>query len=58
MPKCTYCGKMYEPPYGTTVADSVSGVIRYYCSSKCRKNAVMKRKKRKWAKFSSEAKNR
>ena len=50
MPKCTFCSKQYEIPKGTTVVDSTSGHINYYCSSKCRKNAEMKRKKRKWTK--------
>jgi len=50
MPKCNYCGKQYEWPRGITVVDSSSGQIRYFCSSKCRKNAEKKRKKRKWTK--------
>ncbi|HCX45377.1 TPA: 50S ribosomal protein L24e [Patescibacteria group bacterium] len=49
MPKCTFCNKDYEFPRGTTVVNSISGAIYYYCSSKCRKNAEMKRKKRKWS---------
>jgi len=49
MPKCTFCGKNYEIPRGVTVVESKSGNIMYYCSSKCRKNAEMKRKKRKWS---------
>jgi len=49
MPKCSYCSKNYEFPRGTTVVSSISGNIKYFCSSKCRKNAEMKRKKRKWA---------
>jgi len=48
MAKCTYCTKDYEAYLGIQVVDSVTGNIRYYCSSKCRKNAEMKRKKRKW----------
>jgi len=31
------------------IVDSVSGKIRYYCSSKCRKYSEIKRKKGKWA---------
>ncbi len=56
MPKCTYCGKTYEAHKGMMVVDSVTSNIRYFCSGKCRKNALMKRKKRKWAKQSAEAK--
>jgi ribosomal protein L24E len=49
MPKCTYCGQNYEFPMGTTVVESISGKVRYFCSSKCRKNFEMNRKKKKWA---------
>jgi len=48
MPKCSYCGQTYEFPKGLTVVESISGKIRYFCSSKCRKNYEMGRKKRKW----------
>jgi len=48
MPKCSYCNKDYDFPRGTTLVNSVSGKISYYCSSKCRKNSLMKRKKKKW----------
>jgi ribosomal protein L24E len=58
MPKCSYCGKSYEPPKGVTLVDSKTGTIHYYCSSKCRKNAKKGRKKRKWAKQSSENKEK
>ena len=49
MTKCTYCGQESPDFQGTFVVDSVSSKIRYYCSSKCRKNAFMERKKKKWA---------
>jgi len=49
MPKCTYCNKNYESPRGITVVNSATGHISYFCSSKCRKNAEMKRKKKKWS---------
>lgn len=55
MPKCTYCGKDYEWPRGLTLVDTV-GKIRYYCSSQCRKYALMERKKGKWAKPKAEVK--
>jgi ribosomal protein L24E len=48
MTKCSYCGKEYEPYLGINVVDSVTGHIRSYCSGKCRKYSVMKRKKGKW----------
>jgi ribosomal protein L24E len=32
-----------------TIVDSITGKIRYFCSGKCRKNALRGRKKRKWA---------
>jgi ribosomal protein L24E len=48
MPKCTFCSKDYPQHKGLTLVDSATGKIKYFCSSKCRKNAEMKRKKRKW----------
>ncbi len=47
MPKCSYCGKTYEPPRGLTLV-SKEGNVRYLCSSKCRKNMAMKRRKVVW----------
>ena len=49
MPVCTFCKNTYEFPKGTTVVQKDSSV-RYYCSSKCRKNMEMGRlnKKVKW----------
>ena len=47
MPKCSYCGKNYEfPRVLTLVMNDMS--IKYICSSKCRKNMLMKRKKLRW----------
>ncbi len=48
MPECSFCGKQYNLEKGLTLVET-SGKIKYFCSSKCRKNAEMKRKKRKWA---------
>jgi len=48
MPKCTYCGEDYEFPRGLTLVNAL-GHIRYFCSSKCRKYALMNRTKGKWA---------
>ncbi|MEK6925966.1 MAG: 50S ribosomal protein L24e [Nanoarchaeota archaeon] len=47
MPKCVYCGRMYELPRGLTLVGK-DGTINYLCSSKCRKNRVMKRRKVRW----------
>lgn len=47
MPKCVYCGKMYESPKGLTLV-SKDGTAKYLCSSKCRKNMKMKRRKIRW----------
>jgi large subunit ribosomal protein L24e len=46
---CSFCKNNYEFPKGTTVVQKDSSV-RYYCSSKCRKNSEMGRlnKKVKW----------
>lgn len=49
MPACTFCRKVYEFPRGLTIF-TMDGRSIYYCSSKCRKNAALKRdpKKLKW----------
>ncbi len=49
MPTCSFCKKAYEFPKGTTVIQKDNSV-RYFCSSKCRKNMEMGRlnKKVKW----------
>ena len=46
MPKCSFCKQMYEFPKGTSVVQR-DGNVRYYCSSKCRKNMEMGRDNRK-----------
>ena len=58
MPVCTFCKNSYEFPKGTTVVQKDSSV-RYYCSSKCRKNMEMGRlnKKVKWIQKSDIIKN-
>jgi len=57
MPVCTFCKNAYEFPQGTTVVQKDSSV-RYYCSSKCRKNMEMGRltKKVKWIRKSDVVK--
>ena len=47
MPKCTVCKKNYEFPDGLTFVH-VDGRVLHFCSSKCRKNYEMGRKKLKW----------
>jgi len=47
MPKCSYCGKEYGPPRGLTLVIN-DGSLKYLCSSKCRKNMLMKRRKVRW----------
>jgi large subunit ribosomal protein L24e len=47
MPKCIYCGKMYEFHQGVTLVKN-DGSINYICSSKCKKNMAMKRRKVRW----------
>lgn len=47
MPKCVYCGKEYDIPRGVTIFLN-DGTINHFCSSKCRKNMLMKRRKVKW----------
>lgn len=39
MQKCSFCGEIYEFPRGLTYVTS-EGKISYFCSSKCRKNAL------------------
>jgi len=57
MPVCSFCKNQYEFPKGTTVVQKDSSV-RYYCSSKCRKNMEMGRltKKVKWIRKSDVVK--
>jgi len=47
MPKCVYCGKTYDTHKGLTYI-KVDGTVNYLCSSKCRKNMAMKRRKVRW----------
>ena len=55
MPKCVYCGKIYEFPRGLTYVTK-DGVAHYLCSSKCKKNMLMKRRKVNWIRKSPETK--
>ncbi|HLD54686.1 MAG TPA: 50S ribosomal protein L24e [Candidatus Nanoarchaeia archaeon] len=47
MPRCVYCKKNYEFPRGLTLVMK-DGTVNYLCSSKCRKNMMMKRRKVNW----------
>jgi ribosomal protein L24E len=47
MPKCSYCGKQYEFPKGLTFVKK-DGTVKNLCSSKCRRNMLMKRRKVRW----------
>ena len=47
MPKCVYCGKEYSLHRGLTLVMN-DGRARYLCSSKCRKNMQMKKRKIRW----------
>jgi len=46
MPACTFCKHNYEFPRGTTVV-AKDGNVKYFCSSKCRKNMELGRKSKK-----------
>lgn len=57
MPKCVYCEQVYEFPRGLTLVTN-KGDIKYICSSKCRKNMLMERRKVRWVtKKRKEGKN-
>lgn len=56
MPKCVYCGKLYDVPRGLTKVMN-DGRILYLCSSKCRKNMMMKRRKVRWITKSKQGKS-
>ncbi len=47
MPKCVYCQSQYEFPRGLTLVMK-DGTVNYLCSSKCRKNMLMGRRKVRW----------
>lgn len=55
MPKCVYCGKMYDVPRGLTFVKN-DGKVLYFCSAKCKKNMQMKRRKVRWVSKKKEKK--
>ncbi len=52
MPICSFCKKTYSLHKGLTLF-TIDGKTLHYCSSKCRRNAALKRdpKKVKWVKI-------
>ena len=57
MPVCSFCKTQYPLHKGVSVVQK-EGSVRFYCSSKCRKNSEMGRlsKKVKWVKKSDVVK--
>ena len=47
MLKCSYCGKEYSEHKGLTLVFN-DGNVKHLCSSKCRKNLKMRRRKVRW----------
>lgn len=50
MVKCVYCG-CEEPPYKGIHRITNDGAVQYFCSSKCRKNALKLRRDRRRLKW-------
>lgn len=51
MPTCSFCKRIFKEPRGLTIF-TFDGRAVSYCSSKCRRNAALKRdpKRLKWIK--------
>ncbi len=47
MLKCVYCSKQYDLHKGLTLIMK-DGTVNHFCSSKCRKNKFLKRRKVRW----------
>ena len=47
MTKCSYCGREFDAPYGLTLVMN-DGTLKHLCSSKCRKNMILQRRKVRW----------
>ena len=56
MPKCSYCSKDYALHKGLTYVLK-DGAVKHLCSSKCRKNMLMKRRKVRWISKEKKVKN-
>lgn len=48
MAKCTFCTREMQPGRGITFVTTDAKIL-HFCSSKCRKQFKLGRKKRKWA---------
>jgi len=59
MPTCSFCKKNYEFPRGLTLF-TIDGRSVYFCSSKCKRNADLKRdpKKVNWVKRNKKVKDK
>ena len=55
MPKCSYCGKVYDVSRGLTLV-KINGEIKHLCSSKCRKNLKLNKRKVRWITKRKESK--
>ena len=55
MPKCIYCKKDYDVHKGLTLVMK-DGTVKHLCSSKCRKNMAMKRRKVNWIRKAKKSK--
>ena len=55
MPKCSYCGEDYDMHRGVTLVLN-NGETKYLCSSKCRKNMKIGRRKIRWIHDKKQAK--
>ncbi len=47
MVKCSYCENEYELPRGMTLVMK-DGTVKHFCSSKCRKNFKLGKRKVRW----------
>ncbi len=54
MPRCSFCKQTYEFPRGLTLILN-DGNIMYFCSSKCKKNALELRRDNKRVRWISKA---
>lgn len=52
---CSFCSKQMKPGRGITFV-TIDSKILHFCSSKCRKNFKLGRKKKKWATKEKEKK--
>ncbi|MEX0920057.1 MAG: hypothetical protein WDZ69_00570 [Candidatus Pacearchaeota archaeon] len=57
MTKCVYCGREYNIPRGLTLVMN-DGTINHLCSSKCRKNMLMKRRRIRWISKAKKVKDK